>query len=381
MSIDAIKLTQDLIACPSVTPIEGGAIDLLERILSKLGFICHRLPFGEGLKRVDNLYARMGTQSPNLCFAGHTDVVPPGDTDHWKHPPFSATIENGILYGRGAVDMKTAIACFIAAISKTLESINGSVSLLITGDEEGPGTFGTQKILEWLQAKGEIIDACIVGEPTSQTTVGDMIKIGRRGSLTGRITVKGKQGHVAYPHQAFNPIPRLLAFLNAIEGRTLDEGTADFSPSNLEITTIDVGNSTTNVIPAQAVACFNIRFNPEQSGEALCKWLQNTAEQHAVDFDLNLRISGEPFQVESTSKIAQCTAHAIKNVVGTLPEFSTSGGTSDARFIHKICPIVECGLLSKTAHQVDECVPLADIETMTKIYTEMLKNYFNSNFE
>ncbi|MEN8237022.1 MAG: succinyl-diaminopimelate desuccinylase [Pseudomonadota bacterium] len=376
MKIDPVKLTQQLIACPSVTPKEGGALTLLEGVLKNLGFLCHRLPFGEGSDRVDNLYARWGREKPNLCFAGHTDVVPSGDKSGWKYPPFSATIDQGILYGRGAVDMKTAIVCFIAAFSETAQEIPGSISLLITGDEEGLGTHGTIKVMEWLQAKGEILDACLVGEPTSQNTVGDMLKIGRRGSLTGCITVKGTQGHVAYPHLADNPIPKLLAFLSAINEKVLDTGTADFSASNLEITSVDVGNSTTNVIPSQVTACFSIRFNTEQSGAKLTHWLQQMATVHARDFDLEIRVSGEPFLVEHTSRIAQCTATAIKTVTGKDPEFSTSGGTSDARFIHKLCPVVECGLLNKTAHHVDERVPLADIETLMRIYVEVLRRYF-----
>lgn len=377
MTVDAVKLTQQLISCPSITPNEGGAITLLESTLTDLGFVCHRLPFGEDQDRVVNLYARWGTESPNLCFAGHTDVVPPGALNSWKHPPFSATIDQGTLYGRGAVDMKSTIACFIAAISTTLDQIvRGSISLLITGDEEGPATYGTKKVLDWLQDRGETLDACIVGEPTSKNTVGDAVKIGRRGSLGGTIVVKGKQGHVACSHRANNPIPRLLAFLTAIDDKTLDTGTADFAPSNLEITTVDVGNVATNVVPAQAKAKFNIRFNPDQSGEKLSQWLHKMATDHAVNFDLNLKLNGEPFQVERTSKIAQCLAKAIKAVVGKSPEFNTSGGISDARFIHKICPVVECGVLNATAHQVDEHVPLADIEKLTQIYAEVLRGYF-----
>ncbi len=379
MTVNAITLAQELIKCASVTPAEAGALSLLQTTLSKLGFICHRLPFGDGPEQVDNLYARWGQLGPNLCFAGHTDVVPAGDEAAWRHPPFSAIVNNDVLYGRGAVDMKTAIACFIAAFEQVKDSISqGSISLLITGDEEGPGLNGTKKVLQWLQDKGEIIDACIVGEPTSSETVGDTIKIGRRGSMGGSITVTGKQGHVAYPHLADNPIPRLLAFLDSIQNHTLDKGTADFSASNLEVTSIDVNNPTGNVIPATARANFNIRFNTHHTGDSLCCWLQKMAEKYASPFSLELHVSGEPFHGPTSSNITQCVAQSIQNVTGQNPAFSTSGGTSDARFIHKICPVVECGLLSKTAHQIDECVTLQDIEVLSQIYEDVLGRFFNN---
>jgi succinyl-diaminopimelate desuccinylase len=377
VSIDPIELSRDLIRRNSVTPADGGAMDIVQRALADLGFACRRMRFGE----IENLYARRGTARPNLCFAGHTDVVPVGDAGAWSRQPFDAAIEDGVLYGRGAVDMKSAIAAFTSAVAAVLARGEpaGSISLLITGDEEGVATHGTKAVVEALIAQGEAIDHCVVGEPSSSAALGDMIKIGRRGSINGYITVQGAQGHVAYPHRAANPVPVLINFLSAVQSRVLDEGYTAFQPSNLEVTTIDVGNPATNVIPAVANARLNIRFNPGHTGEVLAAWLQAEAEKAADGFSgtvtLRCEISGEAF-LTPPGPFTDLVAASVKAVSGVEPELSTTGGTSDARFIRAMCPVVEFGLVGATMHAVDERAPVAEIRTLAKIYERLIDDYF-----
>jgi succinyl-diaminopimelate desuccinylase len=378
---DPLPLARDLIRCRSVTPEDGGALAVLEAALTTLGFTCTRLAFATGGPKIENLYARLGTAAPNFCFAGHTDVVPPGDTSAWRHDPFAAAVEAGTLFGRGAADMKSAIAAFVAAVARLGDRHRnrGSISLLITGDEEGSAVDGTVRILEWMKANGERIDHCIVGEPTAEFQAGDTVKIGRRGSLTGYITVKGVQGHVGYPDRAKNPIPGLVAALARLTGRKLDAGTKDFQPSNLEVTTVDVGNPATNVIPAVARATFNIRFNTEQSAEALERWIAGECDAAlkplGLTHDLKFTRGAHPFLTKRGAFTA-LLEQAIAGTTGDKPNFSTTGGTSDARFIHHHCPVAEIGLAGTTMHKTDECVRLADLERLTKIYEAILTAYF-----
>lgn len=369
---DAITLSQELMRLRSVTPHEAGTLDVLEHHLKPLGFTCIRKTF-EG---VDNLYARRGNAAPNLCFAGHVDVVPPGDLAAWKHDPFSATIEGDTLFGRGASDMKAAIAAWVAAIPQ--EQKSGSLSLLITCDEEGPGVHGTKKMLEWMQSEGEKIDGCIIGEPTNPSALGEMVKIGRRGSVSFTLEVKGVQGHVAYPEKADNPVTHLLGILTVLKSHTLDEGSEFFPPSNLEITSVDVGNQAVNVIPARAKALFNIRFSDRHSGKSLITWVEGMCQKHLKldSFTLTPHISAEPFFCPP-QKLAPIVAEAVKDVIGKTPEFSTTGGTSDGRYIHHHCKeLVECGLINETAHKVNEHVKLAEIEALTRIYQGVITRYF-----
>lgn len=380
MLIDPLQFSQDLIRCPSVTPLEEGSLDVLQAKLEGLGFVCQRLPFAEaGTPDVDNLYARLGTAAPNFCFAGHTDVVPIGNSTDWSVDPFAAEIKNDHLFGRGASDMKCAIACFAAAVSRVLEAsggaLQGSISFLITGDEEGPAINGTRKILDWLKQNGEIIDHCLVGEPTSVEKVGDMAKIGRRGSMNATLTVYGTQGHVAYPHLADNPVPRLLKFLSDVDRSVLDEGTDFFQPSNLEITNIEIGNETTNIIPAKAQARINIRFNDQHSGASLSAFLEEHRQNIPGKHDMEISISGESF-LTPPGKLSELISTAIRTVTGIETDLSTTGGTSDARFIKDICPVAEFGMRNATAHKVDENVSLNDISTLTNIYENMLAGYF-----
>lgn len=375
--LDPVTLTRDLIRCHSVTPSDGGAMDVVETALKDLGFVCRRLKFGE----IENLYARRGTARPNLCFAGHTDVVPVGDAAAWSHDPFDAAIQGDVLHGRGAVDMKSAIAAFISAVAAVLArgAPAGSISLLITGDEEGVAEDGTRAVVAALAAEGEIIDHCVVGEPTSSAALGDMIKIGRRGSLNAVITVDGVQGHAAYPHRAANPVAPLIRYLAAVQARVLDEGHTDFQPSNLEVTSVDVGNPAHNVIPGRATARLNIRFNPAHTGAALADWLQQEARLAGADFagriDVATRIGGEPFLTEP-GDFTSLVAGAAAAVTGRTPELSTTGGTSDARFIRALCPVVELGLVGTTMHQVDERAPLAEIRELARIYERLIDAYF-----
>ncbi|MBM3570777.1 MAG: succinyl-diaminopimelate desuccinylase [Alphaproteobacteria bacterium] len=381
-AIDPIELSRSLIRRPSVTPADAGALDVLQSALERIGFTCHRLTFAEddGVP-IGNLYARIGDVGNGrvFCFAGHTDVVPPGDVGGWALDPFSGEIADGTLFGRGAVDMKSAIASFADAAQRFLVArgnrFDGAISLLITGDEEGVAINGTRKVLDWMRAKGERIDACIVGEPTCQAKLGDMIKIGRRGSLTGRLTVIGAQGHVAYPHLADNPIPRLVRALDGLIARRLDQGTDWFQPSNLEITTVDVGNPATNVIPAKATATFNIRFNDQHDAAALMAWIRRVCDERAGAHELRFEVSGEAF-LTAPGALSELVAGAIKRVTGITPELSTTGGTSDARFIRALCPVVEFGLVGRSMHKLNENVVLADIRALSDIYKAVLDTYF-----
>ena len=383
MTVDPVALLQDLIRCPSVTPADAGAIDVLEKLLAAHGFVCHRLPFGgdDGTARINNLYARRGTGAPHFCFAGHTDVVPAANVDQWQHNPFSGTVADGYVHGRGAADMKGPLACFVAAALDFVakEQPQGSISFLITGDEEGPAINGTRKVLEWLAERGEKIDFCLVGEPTSRETLGDMIKIGRRGTITGYLTVKGSQGHVAYPHLADNPIPKMLKILNALEAMPLDQGSAHFEPSNLEIVTVDTGNTADNLIPPQLRATFNIRFNDHHSGASLSDKIKATINGvdgiGESDYELQLRISGESFYT-TPGREADLLGNAIETITGRRPELSTSGGTSDARFIRAYTPVLEFGIVGATMHKTDERVSVDDMKGLYQIYSLFLRDWF-----
>jgi succinyl-diaminopimelate desuccinylase len=379
---DPLELTQDLIKLPSITPIDAGAMDFLSAVLIEIGFKVRRYNF-EG---IENLYARLGTRAPNFCFAGHTDVVPTGDISKWHFDPFSATIDDKKLFGRGAADMKSAIAAFACAAQKYISQNgepDGSISLLITGDEEGIAINGTVKLLAAIEAEGEKIDHCIVGEPTCREVLGDMIKNGRRGSINCTITSHGKQGHVAYPDLAQNPIPPLVSFLHKVQSQNLDDGADGFQPSNLEIVTIDVGNSASNVIPQSANAKLNIRFNTNHSGETLSNWLRSIAEEAGAksggELQLDIKVSGEPFFTEPSTftKIIQNATHGL---TGILPVLSTTGGTSDARFIKSHCPVCEFGIVGATLHQIDENVEVEDIYKLTEIYKAILLDYFNTKW-
>lgn len=377
---DPVAVAQSLIRCPSVTPAEGGAIETLENILTALGFTCTRLPFSEtGTPDVDNLYAEWGDGHPHFCFAGHTDVVPPGDAESWQHDPFSGIIADDKLYGRGASDMKGGIAAFVAAAAEFIAAqdgkIPGKISLLITGDEEGPALNGTKKMLQWLESQDKIPDHCLVGEPTNPTTLGEMMKVGRRGSMTGRLSVKGTQGHVAYPHLADNPVPKLLKLLTALDALVLDAGSDFFQPSNLEIVTVDVGNTADNVIPEKAQAKFNIRFNDLHSGESLTTLLRDTLTATGLPYQLDISISGESFLTGENSLTAIIAAAAAE-VTGNTPEKSTTGGTSDARFIADYCPVIEFGAVGESMHKIDEHIRLKDLQDLKLIYLNILRKYF-----
>ena len=382
-AIDPAALAAELIRRPSVTPRDEGALGIVAGYLEALGFSCHRLSFGgeDGSDEIVNLYARLGQGRPNLCFAGHTDVVPPGAREAWSFDPFSASLRDGALWGRGAVDMKGAIAAFVAAVQRWLAErgagFAGSISLLITGDEEAAGINGTRKVLEWLAARGEALDACLVGEPTSAAVLGDMIKIGRRGSLTGRLTVHGVQGHTAYPHLADNAAHRLVAMLHALTTAELDQGSAHFQPSTLQVSTIDIGNPAANVIPAGARAVFNIRFSDCWTGESLKHWLADRLDAVGGRYALEVTVSGESF-LAPPGMVSAPLAEAIRRVTGRTPEFSTTGGTSDARFIHTYCPVAEFGLVGQTMHKADERVDLADLAALTEIYRTFLDLFFGN---
>jgi succinyl-diaminopimelate desuccinylase len=376
----AAALAAELIRRPSVTPRDEGALDLLAARLQALGFACHRLAFGEGEARIENLYARRGSGRPNLCFAGHTDVVPSGPVEAWSFDPFAGAFADGALCGRGAVDMKGAIAAFVAAAEAFLGShgsgFEGSISLLITGDEEGAAINGTKKVLEWLQARGETLDACVVGEPTSARALGDMVKIGRRGSLTGRLTVEGVQGHTAYPHLADNAAHRLVHMLSALIAAELDQGSRHFQPSTLQVSTIDIGNPASNVIPARAQAAFNIRFNDLWTSEKLKRWIAERLDAAGGRYTLDVAVSGESF-LTPPGIVSECLGEAIRHVTGLTPELSTTGGTSDARFIQAHCPVAEFGLVGLTMHKIDERVDLADLAALSAIYREFLERFFD----
>jgi succinyl-diaminopimelate desuccinylase len=374
---DALDLAQALIRCPSVTPEDAGAVAVLEEALKGLGFRCERLRFGaeQGRPVIENLYARLGDSGPNFCFAGHTDVVPAGQG--WTVDPFKGEVIDGQLYGRGAADMKGAVACFVAAVARLLEGgkPSGSISLLITGDEEGRGLDGTKAVLRHLAERGEKLDVCLVGEPTNPRTLGEMIKVGRRGSLNGTLTVIGTQGHTAYPHLADNPLPRLVAMLHAMASEPLDQGNAHFQASTLAISSIDVGNPATNVIPARGMARFNVRFNDMHTGADIEAWLRRKCDAVGGDYQLDIDISGESF-LTPPGPLSDLISRAVRKVTGLTPELSTAGGTSDARFIKDACAVAEFGLVGISMHKADERVALADLDGLTEIYFALLSDYF-----
>lgn len=384
MTSDPVALTRALIQCPSVTPAEGGALAYLQSVLEPAGFRVERVTFSEpGTPDVENLYARIGTEGPHLTFAGHTDVVPPGDAGQWRHGPFAGEIVDGQLYGRGAVDMKGGIGCFLAAaldhVAANGGKPKGSISFLITGDEEGPSVNGTEKLIAWAHQRGERFDHCIVGEPSNPESLGDMIKIGRRGSLSAIVTVEGRQGHVAYPQRAANPIPVLLTILNRLTAEPLDAGNAHFQPSNLEITSIDVGNGATNVIPASATARFNIRFNDEHTLDSLKVRFEAAvaaAARPGITPSVTYARGNSQSFITKPGPFVEMVAETIAEVTGRKPELSTTGGTSDARFIKNYCPVIEFGLVGQTMHAVDERVGIEDLVALTAIYRRIIDRYF-----
>ncbi|WP_419729402.1 succinyl-diaminopimelate desuccinylase [Lichenicola sp.] len=371
---DPLALAQALIRCPSVTPDDAGAQAVLADALRRIGFTVTSLPFGEAGSVTPNLFARIGTGAPHVCFAGHTDVVPAGDAS-WQDDPFGGMVRDNVLYGRGACDMKGAIAAFVAASATWLDrgkgALSGSISLLVTGDEEGPARDGTVRVLDWMAANRQIPDFCLVGEPTNPGVLGEMIKIGRRGSLNAHIVVPGIQGHVAYPHRADNPVHRLLALLAELTTRPLDGGTDHFEPSSLQVTSIDVGNKATNVIPAQAEARVNIRFNDQHTGASLTAMLHEACERQAPEARLDIRVSGEAFRTEP-GPLVEALVTAIEARTGRRPKLDTGGGTSDARFIAHHCPVAEFGLVGETMHKADECVPVDDLQALSGIYLDLL---------
>tara|TARA_B100001121_G_C18685113_1_gene620329 strand:+ start:359 stop:1516 length:1158 start_codon:yes stop_codon:yes gene_type:complete len=381
--INETKLAKELIRYPSVTPLDAGVIRFLEKKLKKMGFKTKIIEFREkNFEPVKNLYAKLGTKGPNFCFAGHLDVVPPGNTKEWSVNPFKASIKKGHLIGRGANDMKGAIAAFVSAVSLFLiknNKFNGSISFLITGDEEGDAVNGTKKVVEYLKRKKEKINFCLVGEPTNPNRLGEMIKIGRRGSLTGNLTITGIQGHVAYPDRANNPSTTIVAILNEIKKIKFDSGTKNFQPTNLEVTKINIQNTADNVIPQSANATFNVRFNNKHSSNSIKKKLnkifQRVSKKNKSKYKINYRVSGEAFltKANNTTLMIQKT---IKKITKINPKLSTTGGTSDARFIKKISPSLEFGLVGKNMHKIDESVSLKDLKNLTKIYTRILLNYF-----
>jgi succinyl-diaminopimelate desuccinylase len=381
---DAVSIARDLIRSPSVTPADAGALGVLENILKEAGFEVHRVTFSEpGTADIDNLYARIGNQAPHISFAGHTDVVPPGDETAWSHGAFSGEIRDGLLYGRGAVDMKGGIACSVAAVLDYLADHGGkpkgSISFLITGDEEDVAVNGTVKLLKWVADRGEKLDHSVLGEPSNVEVLGDCIKIGRRGSQSGTLYVDGVQGHVAYPQRASNPVPDISRLIVALSDEPLDHGSAQFQASNLEFTSVDVGNTAGNVIPAQARAKFNIRFNDNHTHESLRRLIEERVAKTAGNW-MRVRVVWEPSNagvfVTKPGAFTDLAVAAIEQVTGRKPELSTSGGTSDARFISHYCPVIEFGLVGQTMHQVDERTSVSDLEKLTKIYRGLLERYF-----
>lgn len=365
--MDPLPLLQDLIRCPSVTPADAGAMAVLEAALEPLGFVCTRLRFGE----IENLFARRGTGAPHLCFAGHTDVVPPGDLAGWTADPFGAEVRDGVVYGRGATDMKGGVAAWIAAIALLPANMPGSLSLLITGDEEGPATDGTVKVLEWMQANGQIPDMCIVGEPTSKAVLGDTIKIGRRGSMNVAITLHGVQGHTAYPQRADNPIHRLVRVLHRLTASPLDDGSEWFEPSTLQVSSFDVGNPATNVIPPMAKARLNIRFNDLHSSASLTQRIRDVLEAEGAKYELDVSCSGESFLTQPGDFVAALQA-ATRQATGVEPKLDTGGGTSDARFIARYCPVAELGAVGATMHKSDECTPVEELRALSRLYSAVI---------
>ena len=390
----SIEYLQNLIRCPSVTPSEGGALNYLQSQLEKLGFEVHRVVFSdENTPDVDNLYARLGNAAPHICFAGHTDVVPVGDVEHWSKHPFEAEVVDGEMIGRGAVDMKGGIACFMAAVENYISdhgNPDGSISFLITGDEEGPSINGTDKLLKWADDRGEKFDACIVGEPSNANQIGDTIKNGRRGSLSGKLLVHGIQGHAAYPHLADNPVRGLMDLLDSLLATPFDEGTEEFQPTNLEVTSIDVGNPAANVIPASASAIFNVRFNDTWNGETMVAEIKRRFDQGAkagrirrdksdsVNYSIDWIGRVSPVFLTMDKRLIDTLSAAVNTVTGHKPKLSTGGGTSDARFIKDYCAVVEFGLIGQTMHQVDERVGLNDLEVLSDIYKVFLNGYFGN---
>lgn len=374
MTYDVIEIAKKLISCPSVTPKDEDALVYLSEKLSALGFECHHLTFGEGDESVPNLFARLGSEAPHICYAGHTDVVPPGPLDQWTYGPFNPHIEDGILYGRGASDMKGSVAAFAAAVSEYLESNTpkGTISFLITGDEEGPSINGTTKVLGWMKENGHIPDVAIVGEPTNPDHLGQEIKIGRRGSFNGILTVSGKQGHVAYPHLADNPMPRLIKMLDALNEHMFDEGSDHFPNTNLEVTSIDVGNKAENVTPASGVAMFNIRFNDHWSSATLAAKIHEILQKTGFDYELKTTCNAESF-ITHPGEWSSIIQNAVKDITELTPELTTTGGTSDARFISKYCPVVEFGGINKTIHQTNENASVEDLKNLTKIFVRILE--------
>ena len=382
--VNPIELTSELIQCKSITPKSEGSLDIIISYLEPLGFNCERIDFGEGIEKVENLYARFGTMEPNIAFAGHVDVVPTGDINNWSINPFGGEVKEGKVWGRGAADMKSGIAAFIAAVSDFLKDNKnlkdfGSISFIITSDEEGKAINGTKKVVDWLKAKSETISGCIVGEPTNVSRMGDTLKIGRRGSFTGSLTVTGIQGHVGYPHLAENPINSLLKMLEPFSKIYLDEGTKDFQPSSIMITSIDVNNDASNVIPGEVKAKFNIRFNTLHSASSLKTMLDKQFSDVTSNYKFDFFCNAEPF-LTNDDFLKSTLQKAIQKVVNINPEKSTSGGTSDARFISKICPVIEFGLVGKTMHKIDENVEVNDIINLTKIYNQFLFNYFGVKY-
>jgi succinyl-diaminopimelate desuccinylase len=385
-SADPVAIARDLLRCPSVTPEDGGALAYLNGVLANAGFDVHRMTFAEpGTAPIENLYARIGTERPNLVFAGHTDVVPPGDMTAWSHPPFAGDVAGDVLYGRGAVDMKGGIACFVAAALNYLAAYGGkpkrgSISLLVTGDEESVAVNGTIKLLQWAAERGEKFDHCILGEPSNVSVLGDTIKAGRRGSLNGTLIVAGRQGHVAYPDRADNPIRGLVMLIAALQA-PLDQGSAHFDPSNLEFTSVDVGNPTVNLIPGEARARFNIRYNDLHSQTALKTLIEHRAHAAAVDrihYSFEWQPSNADVFATKPGPFTELAAAAIVEVTGVKPKLSTTGGTSDARFIKDYCPVLEFGLVGQTMHAVDERVPVADLIALTAVYRRIIEKYFGS---
>jgi succinyl-diaminopimelate desuccinylase len=381
---DALSIARDLVRCRSVTPADAGALGVLETLLRGAGFDVHRVTFSEpGAADIDNLYARIGTEAPHLTFAGHSDVVPPGDETKWSHGAFSGEVKDGYLYGRGAVDMKGGIACSVAAVLRYIKARdgrpNGSISFLITGDEEDVAVNGTVKLLQWADDRGEKFDHCVLGEPSNVEVIGDCIKIGRRGSLHGMLTVDGIQGHVAYPHRAANPVPDIAALIVSLSNEPLDHGSAEFQPSNLEFTSVDVGNTAGNVIPAQARAKFNIRFNDCHTQASLRELIEQRLAK-ACGNRIRAHIVWEPSNsdvfVMKPGTFTDLVVSAIAEVTGRKPDLNTGGGTSDARFITRYCPVIEFGLVGQTMHQIDERTPVADLEKLTKIFHGVLERYF-----
>jgi len=381
---DALSITRDLVRCPSVTPADAGALGVLEKLLGDAGFELHRVTFSEpGAADIDNLYARIGTGAPHITFAGHTDVVPAGDETKWTHGAFAGDVKDGLLYGRGTVDMKGGIACSVAAVLDYLAANGGkpkgSISFLITGDEEDVAVNGTIKLLEWAAKRGEKFDHCVLGEPSNVEEIGDTIKIGRRGSQSGTVIVDGVQGHVAYPHRASNPVPDIAAIIAALSNDPLDKGTEHFQPSNLEFTSVDVGNTAWNVIPAQARARFNIRYNDCHSRESLRALIEARVAK-ASGNRIKARVTWEPSNADvfrtKPGPFTDLVVAAIEEVTGRKPDLNTGGGTSDARFIFRYCPVLEFGLVGQTMHQIDERTPVSDLEKLTRIYRGVLDRYF-----